>query len=161
MGEDLNHGTPFYRAAQDGFVDPSRSIQIGMRTPNPETLGFEVVDVDRLLDRDLAETIAEIRARVGTAPVYLTFDIDFLDPAYAPGTGTPVVGGPTTRQARRLLHGLAGLDVVGADIVEVSPPYDHAGITALAGATLAFDLLNLISLARAARLNAARLNSAC
>lgn len=151
MGEDLNHGTPFYRAAEDGFVDPSRSIQIGMRTPNPDTLGFEVVDVDRLLDRDLADTIGEIRDRVGGAPVYITFDIDFLDPAYAPGTGTPVVGGPTTRQARRLLHGLVGLDVVGGDVVEVSPPYDHAGITALAGATLAFDLLNLISLARAAR----------
>lgn len=149
MGDDLNHGTSFYRAAEDGTVDPSRSIQVGMRTPNPETHGYEVVDVAQLLDRDLVDTVAQIRRRVGTSPTYVSFDIDFLDPAYAPGTGTPVVGGPTTRHARQLLHGLAGLNVVGADIVEVAPPYDSAGITALAAATLAFDLLNLISLARA------------
>lgn len=148
MGEDLNHGTWAYLAATRGLVDPSRSIQLGMRSPNPETLGFEVVPAEELLETPSATIVERIRARVGDHPVYVTFDIDHLDPAYAPGTGTPVVGGPTTHLARTILQGLAGLRVVGADVVEVAPPYDHAGITALAGATLAHDLLALMSLAR-------------
>ena len=92
-----------------------------------------------------------IRDVVGDAPVYLTIDIDFLDPAFAPGTGTPVCGGPSTRQARALLHALAGINLVGADLVEVAPPYDPAGVTALAGATLSFDLLSLLALGRERR----------
>ena len=148
MGDDLNHGTWGYLAAKQGLVDPAHSIQLGMRSPNPETLGFTVVEANPMLATPPAEMAARIRATVGGRPTYLTFDIDFLDPAYAPGTGTPVVGGPTTHYAREVLYGLAGMPIVGADVVEVAPPYDHAGITALAGATLVYDLLTLMSLTR-------------
>lgn len=148
MGDDLNHGTMFRLAARDGFVDPSRSIQVGMRTPNPDDAGFAVVDADTLLDRPLDETIAQIRETVGDHPVYVSLDIDFLDPSCAPGTGTPVVGGPTARQARRLLYGLAGLRVVGADHVEVAPHLDVGDVTAITAATLALDLAHLLALAR-------------
>lgn len=148
MGDDLNHGTWGYLAARNGLVDPARSVQVGMRTPNPETLGFNVIEADSFLEQPIGETAAKIREVVGDGPAYLTFDIDFLDPAFAPGTGTPVCGGPTTHQARALLHALAGLNIVGADLVEVAPPYDPTGVTALAGATLAFDLLTLLSIPR-------------
>lgn len=149
MGDDLNHGTVFRIAERDGLVDASRSIQIGMRTPNPDGCGFTVVDADTLLDRPLADTIAEIRATVGEHPVYVSLDIDFLDPSCAPGTGTPVVGGPTAREARKLLYGLAGLHVVGADHVEVAPHLDAAGdVTAITAATLAIDLAHLLAIAR-------------
>lgn len=151
MGDDLNHGTWGYLAARNGLVDPVRSIQIGMRSPNPDTLGFTIVEANPLLAAPMQQTAERIRSVVGDRAAYVTFDIDFLDPAFAPGTGTPVCGGPTTHQARALLHALAGLNVVGADLVEVAPPYDPAGVTALAGATLAFDLLTLLALARKAR----------
>ena len=148
MGDDLNHGTMFRLAARDGFVAPERSIQVGMRTPNPDTWGFRVVDADELLDRPLTQTVDEIRERVGDHLVYLSFDIDFLDPSSAPGTGTPVVGGPSARQARHLLRGLAGLRIVGADLVEVAPALDVSDVTSITGATIALDLLHLLALAR-------------
>lgn len=146
--DELGHATVFRIAARDGIVDPSRSIQVGMRTPGPSDCGFMVVDVDALLDRPLTETVAEIRTRVGDRPVYVSLDIDFLDPVYAPGTGTPVVGGPSARDARRLLCGLAGLPVVGADHVEVAPDLDATALTALTAATLALDLVHLLALGR-------------
>ncbi len=146
-----NHGTMFLEAARDGLIDPARSIQIGMRTPN-ETHGFNVIWADEFLEQGVGPTVARIHEIVGDRPAYLTVDIDFLDPAYAPGTGTPVVGGATTWQARQLLFGMRGLDIVGADQVEVSPIYDGPGqITALAGATLAHDELYLVGEARARR----------
>lgn len=149
MGDELNHGTTLFLAVEEGMVDPSRSIQLGIRTPNPDARGFHVMTVDRVLGNETERTVREIRDVVGDHPAYITFDIDFLDPAYAPGTGTPVVGGPSTHQARQILNGLAGLRIVGADLVEVSPPYDSNGrITALAGATLAHDMLYLLSLGR-------------
>jgi agmatinase len=148
MGDDLNHGTWGFLAAREGWVDPACSVQVGMRSPNPDSHGFTVIDANALLGAPMEATVARIKEIVGDRPAYLTFDIDFLDPAYAPGTGTPVCGGATTHQARTLLHGLAGMKIVGADIVEVSPPYDPSGVTALAGATLAFDLLSLLALAR-------------
>lgn len=148
MGDALNHGTMFLLAARAGWIVPERSIQVGMRTPNPDDHGFTVVDADRLLDRPLDDVVAEIRDVVGEHPVYVSFDIDFLDPAYAPGTGTPVASGPTTREARRLLRGLAGLRVVGADLMEVAPHLDPTGATAIAGATLALDLLHLLGAGR-------------
>ena len=151
MGDDLNHGTWGYLAAREGLVDPARSIQVGMRSPDPDRHGFMIVDANLLLDAPMAATAGRIREVAGDGPAYLTFDIDFLDPAYAPGTGTPVCGGPTTHQARTLLHALAGMNIVGADLVEVAPPYDPAGVTALAAATLAYDLLSLLALARGAR----------
>lgn len=150
--DDHNHGSMFFHAAQEGLIDPARSIQLGMRTPNPESHGFTVRDARHVLDATPEALAAEIRAVVGDHPVYLTFDIDFLDPAFAPGTGTPVIGGPTTDFARRILHALAGLNVVGGDQVEVAPAYDGPGqITALAGATLAGDILHLMALAREKR----------
>ena len=147
-GDELNHGTMFLRAAREGIIDPATSVQTGMRTPNVSH-GFNVIYADRFFDIGIEATIAEIRETVGDRPAYLTFDIDFLDPAYAPGTGTPVIGGPTTWQARQLLLGLSGMNIVGADQVEVAPIYDPSGqITALAGATIAHDELYLLGLGR-------------
>ncbi|HHX4812372.1 TPA: agmatinase [Yersinia enterocolitica] len=139
----VEHGTMFYHAVREGIVDPSRSIQLGIRTTNDETMGFDVVDV-RTVHSHSAEYIAKrVRDRVGEHPVYLTFDIDCLDPAYAPGTGTPVAGGLTSFQALEILRALRGINLVGMDLVEVSPPYDHAEITSLAGATLAMEMVCL------------------
>lgn len=144
----IDHGTMFFHAAREGLVDPSRSVQVGIRTVNPDTRGFRILDAPWVHGHGGAATAAAIRETVGGAPVYLTFDIDCLDPCFAPGTGTPVVGGLSTAQARAVLRALAGLDVVGADLVEVAPPYDVAGVTALAGATLAMDFLCLMAVAR-------------
>ncbi|MDP5069902.1 MAG: agmatinase, partial [Congregibacter sp.] len=137
----IDHGTMFWHAAQDGTVDPSRSIQLGMRTHNPDTHGYHVYDADWVHDHTAAEAIAKIRETVGNHPCYLTFDIDCLDPSFAPGTGTPVVGGLSTQQALRILRGLGGLNIVGMDLVEVAPSYDVSEVTALAGATLALNML--------------------
>lgn len=137
----IDHGTMFYHAARLGIVDPSHSVQVGMRTTNPERHGFTVLDADWVHAHGLAATIEQIRKVVGTRPVYMSFDIDFLDPSAAPGTGTPVVGGFSTHQARTLLRGLAGLQIVGMDMMEVAPAYDISEITALAAATLAVDML--------------------
>ena len=141
----IDHGTMFYQAAKNGIVDPSRSIQLGMRTLNEETHGYRVLDARWLHGQGVAAAVEAIRARVGSNPCYLSFDIDFLDPAYAPGTGTPVVGGFNTHFALEILRGMAGIDVIGCDVVEVSPPYDNADITALAGASIAQELLGLIA----------------
>jgi agmatinase len=142
----------FYHAAKEGIIDAAHSIQIGIRTPNPDTHGLTILDARELLDQGPRAAAERVRSVVGGRPAYLTLDIDFLDPAYAPGTGTPVIGGPTTHQARELLFGLRGLNVVGGDQVEVAPAYDALGqTTALAGATLAADILYLIGLARAER----------
>jgi agmatinase len=137
----IDHGTMFWHAARQGLVDPARSIQIGMRTLNPEDHGFRVLDARWLHAHGVDACIAEIRARVGDARCYVSFDIDFLDPAFAPGTGTPVVGGFSTHDALQLVRGLAGLQIVGMDLVEVSPPFDHGEVTALAGASIAQELL--------------------
>jgi agmatinase len=137
----IDHGTMFFHAARLGYVDPSRSIQLGMRTFNAETHGYRVIDARELHGAGIEAAIAAIHERVGASKCYLSFDIDFLDPAFAPGTGTPVVGGFSTHDALRLVRGLAGLDIVGMDVVEVSPPFDHGEITALAGASIAQELL--------------------
>ena len=147
----IDHGTMFFHAARLGYVDPARSIQLGMRTHNAETHGFHVLDARELHARGVDAAIAAIRERVGGMKCYVTFDIDFLDPAFAPGTGTPVVGGFSTHQALQLVRGLAGLDIVGMDVVEVSPPYDTSEITALAGASVAQELLAALAASRPAR----------
>ncbi|MEM7405711.1 MAG: agmatinase [Pseudomonadota bacterium] len=139
----VDHGTMFFHASRSSIIDAEHSVQVGLRTVNEEDHGFLVLDADQVRARGLDETIATIRARVGDRPCYLTFDIDFLDPAYAPGTGTPVVAGFSTADARYLLRGLAGLHLKGMDVVEVAPPYDVSEITALAGATIALDLICL------------------
>ena len=141
---ELNHGCMFYRAPREGLIDPSHSIQVGIRTdydrPSHE---FEVIDAHTANEQSVADTVAAIRARVGDAPAYLTFDIDCLDPAFAPGTGTPVVGGLSSSRALRILQGIADLNIVGFDVVEVAPAYDQAQVTALAAATLALEFLHM------------------
>ncbi len=147
-GERIDHGTMFFHAARLGLVDPACSVQIGIRTHNDETHGFTILDAPWVHANGAEATAAEIRRVVGKRKAYLTFDIDCLDPAFAPGTGTPVVGGLSTHQARAILAGLVDIDFVGMDLVEVAPMYDVGDITALAGATLALDYLCL----RAAKL---------
>jgi len=137
----IDHGTMFYHAAHQGFVDPGTSIQIGMRTHNPNTHGYAVLDARWLHRHGVDACIAAIRERIGARPCYVSFDVDFLDPAFAPGTGTPVVGGFSTHQALMLIRGLAGLNIVGMDVVEVSPPFDAGEITSLAAASIAQELL--------------------
>ncbi len=140
--EKYNHGCMFYRAPREGLIDPDRSIQVGIRTDyERDGHEFEVIGAHQANEQSAELTIAAIKSRVGDNPAYLTFDIDALDPAYAPGTGTPVVGGMTTSRVLQILEGIADLNIVGFDVVEVSPPYDNAGITALAGATLALQYL--------------------
>lgn len=139
----LDHGTFMYTAVREGLVAPDRSIQIGIRTDNPDPLGFRILDAPAVHGQASAQTAAQIRETVGDAPCYLTFDIDALDPAFAPGTGTPVWGGLASQQAGAILRGLAGIDLCGGDVVEVAPPFDHAGITALAAAHVATDLMCL------------------
>lgn len=136
-GRELSHGSFVPRALENGLVDPDRSIQVGIRTHAPRDCGIAIVDAYEahgMCPRDLAQRIAE---RVGSGPAYLTFDIDCLDPAYAPGTGTPVAGGLSSAQALMTLHRLADLPFVGGDVVEVSPPYDHADVTAIAASAVA------------------------
>ena len=153
QGSKFNHGAPFRRAVEDGLIDPTKTIQIGIRgTQNisegwdySEGSGMRVAFCDEVHERGPAVLAEEAKALVGDRPVYLTFDIDSLDPAYAPGTGTPEIGGLTTYQAQVLLRGLRGLNYVGADVVEVSPPFDHAGLTAMAGAGIAFEILCLLA----------------
>lgn len=142
-GRRIDHGTFVERAVATRVVDPDRSIQIGIRTNAPADCGIEILDADACDALGPRGIVDRIRARAGDGPCYLTFDIDCLDPAFAPGTGTPVVGGLTTREVRLVLKALGGLDVVGADVVEVSPPYDVADVTALAGATVAIMALGL------------------
>jgi agmatinase len=141
----LNHGSMFLRAAKEGVVDLDRSIQVGLRTANDEAHGFEILTAPWVLRNGVDATLQAIKTRVGSGPVYVSFDIDFLDPAFAPGTGTPVCGGPTSAQALELIRGLGSLNLVGMDLVEVSPPYDHGEVTALAGATILHDIVCLVA----------------
>lgn len=142
-GEGINHGTMFYKAAKEGIVVPESSIQIGIRTTNDEPLGYKVVSAADVHRQGCEAVIAQIKERVGNNPVYITFDIDCLDPAFAPGTGTPVPGGLSSFQALDIIRGLIGINLVGMDVVEVAPSYDHAEMTALAAAQIAIELLCL------------------
>ena len=144
----VDHGTMFYHAAKEGLVDPARSVQVGLRTYNDESHGLNILDALWVQEHGVAATIAEILRVVGNNKAYVTFDIDCLDPAFAPGTGTPVVGGLSSAQALGILRGLQPLDLVGMDVVEVAPAYDIAEITALAAATLAVQYLALLAAKR-------------
>ncbi len=136
----IDHGTMFRRAVEDGILDPATSVQVGIRTTNDEPMGFNILDAEWVHENGIKATAARIREIVGDRKTYVTFDIDGLDPAFAPGTGTPVCGGLETRQATGIIRALQGINVVGMDVVEVAPAYDHAEITALAGATVALEL---------------------
>ena len=139
----LDHGTMMRRAINEGLIDPSRSCQVGIWTTNKDTMGVPILD-SRFVHLNGPLTYVErIKEIIGNNPVYITFDIDCLDPAYAPGTGTPVWGGLSSIQASIILRELIGINVIGMDVVEVSPPYDHADITAIAGAHVAVDLICL------------------
>lgn len=142
--DGINHGTMFYHAVKDGIIDPKTSIQVGIRTFNDDYLGVKILDADWVHRHSPESVVHEIRKRVGNNRVYLTFDIDCLDPAFAPGTGTPVCGGLSTAQALAIIRLMTGFNFIGMDIVEVSPPYDHANITSLAAATLGYEFLVLL-----------------
>ncbi|MDF2096554.1 agmatinase [Aquibaculum arenosum] len=141
--DDINHGTMFWHAQREGLIDPACSVQVGIRTYNAETHGFTILDAPWVHRHGIDDVIARIRETLGNRKIYLTFDIDGLDPAFAPGTGTPVVGGLSTAQALGILRGLQGLNFVGFDVVEVAPAYDSAQITALAAAQIGFEFLAL------------------
>ncbi|AMY68957.1 agmatinase [Frigidibacter mobilis] len=147
----IDHGTMFYKAVKLGLIDPARSVQVGIRTDNPDTLGVHIIDAREVHERGPAAAAAKIRTILGDHPTYLTFDIDALDPAFAPGTGTPVWGGLHSWQVAAMLRDLAGINLVGGDVVEVSPPYDTTGATAIAGAHVAHELLALYCWRKAGR----------
>ena len=143
------HGSMFYHAPREGLIDTDKSIQVGIRTEyNASDHAFEVIDAAVANELDTDQVVSRIRQRVGDSPCYLTFDIDCLDPAYAPGTGTPVAGGLTSDRALKIIRGLQGLNLVGMDLVEVAPAYDNAEITSLAGATLALEMLYVLGAGR-------------
>ncbi|MDP6603626.1 MAG: agmatinase [Rhodospirillales bacterium] len=152
-GYRYTHGTPFRRAVEEHLIDPRRTIQIGIRGSLYDEgeldfaleQGMRVVRIEEFYDLGLDAVVAEARRIVGDGPTYVSFDVDGLDPVYAPGTGTPEVGGFTTHEAQRMIRGLAGLDLVGADVVEVAPPFDPSGNTALVGATMMFELLCVLA----------------
>ncbi|MCV2870500.1 agmatinase [Defluviimonas sp. WL0002] len=147
----IDHGTMLYKAVKGGYVDAASSIQIGIRTTTEDYLGVNVVTAREAHEKGVAAVVARAKEVVGDRPVYVTFDIDALDPAFAPGTGTPVWGGLASWQAAAMLRDLAGINMVGGDIVEVSPPYDTTGATAIAGAHIAYELICLYHWARTRR----------
>ncbi len=152
-GTKLTHGTPFRRAIEDGLLDPRRMVQVGLRGSmyDPHDLdyargaGVRLMFIEEAFRLGSEGVVAEIRRVIGDRPAYLTFDIDMLDPVYAPGTGTPEIGGFTSAQALEMLRGLRGLDLIGGDVVEVSPPFDSSGITAITGATMMWEMLCLLA----------------
>ena len=158
FGAPYTHGTPFRRASEEGLIDLERSLHMGIRGPlysardleDDAVLGFQVVRSDDYEVDGVRGAVDRMRRRLGDGPVYVSVDIDVLDPAFAPGTGTPEAGGLTSRELLNTLRGLVGLDVVGCDIVEVAPAYDHAEITGIAAAHVAYELLSVLSLNRAA-----------
>ena len=159
LGSKYMHGTPFRRAVEEGLLDPKRTVQIGIRGAQNSDEGWtfsldsgmRVVFMEEFTKLGVDAVIAEARRVVGDGPAYVSFDVDGLDPVYAPGTGTPEVGGLTTIEAQALLRGLRGLDLVGGDVVEVAPPFDPTGNTALVGATMMYEILCLLAEAVAKR----------
>ncbi|MGD2159113.1 MAG: agmatinase [Anaerolineales bacterium] len=153
LGSKLSHGTPFRRAVEQELLDPERTVQIGIRGAQnseegwrfSENSGMRVIFIEEFVELGVTEVIAEARRVVGDHPTYLSFDIDSLDPAFAPGTGTPEVGGMTPFEAQALIRGLRGINLIGADVVEVSPPFDPSGNTALVGATMMFEIICVLA----------------
>lgn len=153
LGSKFTHGAPFRRAVEDGVLDPKRAVQIGIRgAQNSDegwnfsiNSGMRVIFMEEFTELGVKSTIAEARRVVAGGPTYISFDVDALDPAFAPGTGTPEVGGLTTVEAQALVRGLQGLDLVGGDVVEVSPPFDPSGNTALVGATIMYEILCVLA----------------
>lgn len=159
LGSRFTHGAPFRRAVEDGWLDPERTVQIGIRgAQNSEEgwnfslqSGMRVVFMEEFYRMGVDAVVEEARRVVGDGPTYISFDVDVLDPAYAPGTGTPEVGGMTTIDAQAVIRGLRGLNLIGGDVVEVAPPFDPTGNTALVGATMMYEILCILAEAFAAR----------
>ena len=153
FGAPFTHGTPFRRASEEGLLDPEHCLHVGIRGPlysdkdlaEDGVLGFQVIGSDDYQTDGVTTVVERMRARLGDVPVYVSIDIDVLDPAHAPGTGTPEAGGLTSRELLHTLRGLVGANVVGADIVEVAPAYDHAEITGIAAAHVAYELLSVLA----------------
>ncbi|MBL8670831.1 MAG: arginase family protein, partial [Alphaproteobacteria bacterium] len=158
------HGTPFRRAIEEGLLDPKRTVQIGIRSALyarddhdwGKAQGIRIIYIEELYERGIDAAIEEARRIAGTGPTYLSFDVDGIDPVFTPGTGTPEIGGFTTHEAQRMVRGLQGLDLVGGDVVEVSPPFDPSGNTALVGVTMMWEILCLLADAAARRKARAR-----
>jgi len=159
LGSKFHHGAPFRRAVEEGLLDPKRTIQIGIRGGVNDLdiwkfshdSGMRVIYMEEFYEMGWKAVVEEARRVVGDGPTYLSFDVDGLDPVYAPGTGTPEVGGITTVEALMMLRGMQGLNLVGGDVVEVAPPFDPSGNTALVGATLMFEILCVVADAVRAR----------
>lgn len=159
MNSKYSHGTPFRRAVEEGLLDPKRTIQIGIRGAANSTecwefgpsRGIRIIYIEEFTKMGIEQVIAEARRVVGDGPTYISFDVDGIDPAFTPGTGTPEIGGLTPIEAQALVRGLRGLNLVGADVVEVSPPFDPSGNTALIAATMMYEILCILSEARSAR----------
>ena len=153
-GQPYSHGTPYRRAIEEKLIDPNAYIQVGIRGPiseaaditETEEMGVNIQTIEKVLDGGIPAAIDEIHKTIGDRPVYVSLDIDAVDPAFAPGTGTPEVGGLSSYQILQLVRGLQGLNIVGFDLVEVSPPYDHSEITSILAANLAFEFLSLLAL---------------
>ncbi len=164
FGKKYNHGTVFRRAVEEKLLLPEHSIQVGMRGSLYEAgdldasrdLGFDLVTTDQVREVGVEEVINRVRKRVGSTKVYVSFDVDFCDPAYTPGTGTPEVGGFTSREAQEFLRGLGGLQVIGGDVVEVYPAYDPAETTAFLAANAAYEILSLLALVKQTQKPSAR-----
>ena len=153
LGYKYTHGTPFRRAVEEGLIDPLKSVQVGIRgAANSEEgwdfaidSGMRVIFMEEFTKLGIEEVVKQIRNIIGEAPAYLSFDIDSIDPAFAPGTGTPEIGGLTTIEAQALIRGLSGVNLIGADVVEVAPGLDPSGVTSLVGATLMYEILCILS----------------
>jgi guanidinopropionase len=155
----FTHGTPFRRAVEEGLLDPTRVVQIGIRGTAYDredrdfarAVGIRIIPIEEFHARTLEDVMQEARAIAGQGPTYVSYDIDFVDPAFAPGTGTPEVGGPNSWQALSVARLLEGVDIVGADLVEVSPPFDPSGGTAYLGVSIMFEILCVMAGRIAAR----------
>jgi guanidinopropionase len=153
LGSKFHHGAPFRRAVEEGLLDPERTIQIGIRGSVNEPdiwkfshdSGMRVIYMEEFYDLGVKRVIDEARRVVGIGPTYISFDVDGLDPVYAPGTGTPEVGGFSSMEAQFMIRGLKGLNLIGGDVVEVAPPFDPSGNTALVGATMMFEILCVLA----------------
>lgn len=158
-GSKFTHGTPFRRAIEEGLIDPRRMVQIGIRGTayNSDDLdwgaaqGVRIIRIEEFFERGTKDVMAEARSILGSDPSYCSYDIDFVDPAFAPGTGTPEIGGPNSYQAQQVIRELTGINLIGADLVEVSPPFDASGSTAWLGVSLMFELMCVLSQAMVAR----------
>ena len=148
-GQMYTHGTPFRRAVEENLIDPKRTVQVGIRGTNYDSEdrdfalseGIRIITIEEFFERGISDVISEVKSILGDKKTYLSYDIDFIDPAFAPGTGTPEVGGPNSFQALEVVRKLSGINLIGADVVEISPPFDNSGGTAFLGSSILFEIL--------------------